>query len=67
MNLHIAPKLDEDKIRQLIGNSIFVIIYNDSDEPFNPSGLFLGQLSTIICVVQRVNLLPSLETKDQYR
>lgn len=66
MSLHVGPKLDEDKIRQLIGNSIFIIIYSDSNEPLCPNSLYLGQLSTIICVVQRVNLLP-LESKDQYR
>lgn len=77
---HIAALLDEDGIRQKIGNSMFIIIYSDGilsfqfkfssttkhlltfsneldPEPFDPSFLYLGQLSTVVCVVRPVNVL----------
>jgi hypothetical protein len=49
----VAPLLRSEGIRQKIGNATFVIIFNDAcDEPFDPTSLYLGQITTIVCVVQ---------------
>lgn len=52
MNFYLAPKMHKQEIRQKIGNSLAVIIFNDSAEPFDPSNLFLGEWNVIVCVVQ---------------
>jgi hypothetical protein len=44
--------MHKQEIRQKIGNSLAVIIFNDSSEPFDPSNLFLGEWNVIVCVVQ---------------
>lgn len=56
----LAPLEDEDGLRQKIGNSMFIIIYNDCDEPFNPSNVYLGQITTVVCVVQKTTVLDTL-------
>jgi hypothetical protein len=44
VSFHVAAKLTRDEVRQRVGNSSCLIIFDDSpgDEPFNPINLFLG-------------------------
>jgi hypothetical protein len=62
----LATKLDEDGVRQKIGNSMFIILFNDSDEPFNPTHLYLGKLSIVVCVVRPVKAA-SISSALQYQ
>jgi hypothetical protein len=48
----VAPLLDADSIRENLNTAPFLIIFNDSDEPFDPTHLFLGIKTTVVCVVK---------------
>jgi hypothetical protein len=48
----VAPLLGSEGIKQKIGNAPFLIIFNDSEEAFDPTNLYLGPITTIVCVVQ---------------
>jgi len=48
----LATDFDDQDFRRYIGNTLNIIIFNDSDETFDPSNLFLGKISNLVCVVQ---------------
>jgi hypothetical protein len=80
---HVAPELSKDKIRQLVGNCLGVIIFNDSRtlgvyllllhcsfqaEPIQPAQLFLGQITTTVVVIEpHVIATNSGKTETKYR
>lgn len=63
---YLSTLLDEDGVRQKIGNSMFIIIFNDANEPFNPTHLYLGKLSIVVCVVRPVKAA-SISSALQYQ
>lgn len=67
VNWFVAPFEDDDGIRQKIGNAMFIMIYNDSDEPFDPTELYLGQISTVVCVIQPYKQASQPEEVPLYR
>jgi len=47
----VGTEMKKQAIRSFIGNSQCLIIFHDSETPFDPSNLFLGQVTNFVCVV----------------
>lgn len=55
---HVAPILNKEEIRRLVGNDVFILIYFDAPEPtqFNPSGVdTFGEVPVIFNVIQPIS------------
>jgi len=70
VNWLVAPFMDKGTVRQKVGNAMCLIIFHDSDDTdettmFDPSHLFLGQVSNFCCVVEPVSV--SIDEKQTWR
>eukprot|EP01127_Copromyxa_protea_P014275 TRINITY_DN3943_c0_g1_i1.p1 TRINITY_DN3943_c0_g1~~TRINITY_DN3943_c0_g1_i1.p1 ORF type:complete len:995 (-),score=192.45 TRINITY_DN3943_c0_g1_i1:126-3083(-) len=63
----LCPKLEEEHVRSRVGNCLTAIIFNDSEEPFDPTKLHLGEMTNFVCVVQPLSVAVGKRTKTCYR
>jgi len=54
----IGPQMTRDNIRRSVGNAAGIIIFDESapESQFDPSLLYLGQMSHSICVIKPINI-----------
>lgn len=49
---HLAVEMDFDAIRQHVGNCVFLIVFDDSDDVIDPSTIHFGKVSSIVLFVR---------------